>query len=85
MTREAPGRSWQAPDGLHVDTCGLGPPDPMVAIIWHIEQPDQQGPITAYFDRDPIHMLAELAERGWSYDYLMRNPDDVRLVLRRLT
>ena len=85
MTRDAPGRSWQARDGLHIDTRGLDPPDPMVAILIHVEQPDQQGPITAYFDRDPIPLFEELAERGWSCDYLLRNPGDVQLILRRLS
>lgn len=82
MTRGAPGICWQAHDGLHIDTRGLQPPDPMVAILWHIEQADQRGPITAYFDRDPIHLFIELAERGWSSEYLVREPDDVRLKLK---
>lgn len=82
MTRGAPGKSWQSDDGLHIDTRGLLPPDPMVAILWHIQQPDQRGPITAYFDRDPIHLFAELAERGWSHEYLARQPGEVRLTLR---
>ena len=85
MIGDAPGKSWQAHDGLHVDTRGLAPPDPMVAILWHIGQPDQRGPIIAHFDRDPLHLFAELAERGWSYDYLLRDPDNVQLVLRLQT
>lgn len=54
----------------------------MVAILWHIEQPNQRGPITAYFDRDPVHLFAELAERGWTHSYLQRDTDAVRLSLR---
>ncbi len=80
--RGAPGKSWQASDGLHIDTRGLAPPDPMVAVLWHIEQPNQRGPITAYFDRDPVHLFAELAERGWTHSYLQRDTDTVRLTLR---
>lgn len=83
MIAEVPGTSWQAPDGLHIDTRGLAPPDPMVAILWHIEQPDQRGPIIAHFERDPLPLFEELAERGWSCDYLQRDPGEVRLVLRR--
>ncbi len=83
MIGEVPGSFWQQADGLHIDTRGLQPPDPMISILWHIEQPDQHGPITAYFDRDPVFLLPELAERGWRYEYADRQPSEVRLILRR--
>lgn len=83
MISEAPGICWRADDGLHIDTRGLNPPDPMIAILWRIEQPDQNGPIIAHFDRNPVHLFAELAERGWSYDYLQSDLDEVRLSLRK--
>lgn len=83
MTNEVPGTVWSAPDGLHVDTRGLMPPDPMVAVIWHLEQPGQFGPVTVYLDRDPIHLLPELNERGWRYEYALRTEDEVQLVLRK--
>jgi uncharacterized protein DUF2249 len=85
MIQIAPGKSWQARDGLHIDTRGLEPPDPMIAILWHIEQSDQQGPVTVYLDRDPLPLFIELADRGWSGHYLVRDPGDVRLELRKLT
>lgn len=85
MSQDAPGTSWQASDGLHIDTRGLCPPDPLVAVLWHIEQPGQRGPVTAYFDRNPIHLFIELAERGWTYEYLAQDPDDVRLLLKART
>ncbi|WP_372885293.1 DUF2249 domain-containing protein [Shimia sp.] len=80
---EVPGSSWQAPDGLHVDTRGLHPPDPLVAILWHLEQVGQSGPVTAHLDRNPVHLFPELAERGWSYDYAKRTATEVQLVLRK--
>ncbi|KUJ85447.1 hypothetical protein AVO45_00130 [Ruegeria marisrubri] len=85
MSSEVPGSSWQDADGLHVDTRGLHPPDPMVAILWHIGRPGQFGPITAYFDRNPIFLLPELEELGWRYEYAMCEPDGVRLILRAAT
>lgn len=80
---QVPGRAWLAPDGLHVDTRGLQPPDPMVAILWHLEQAGQRGPVTAHLDRNPVHLFPELAERGWSYDYGPRSDTEVQLILRK--
>lgn len=82
MTGPVPATSWTAADGLHVDTRGLAPPDPMVSILWHIEQPGQRGPITVYLDRNPIHLFPELAERGWLYEYAVNEEGNVRLILR---
>lgn len=82
MNEPVPGRYWQAADGLHVDTRGLNPPDPMVAILWHLEQPAQRGPVTVYLDRYPVHLFAELEERGWRYDVAHQAPGETRLVLR---
>lgn len=83
MSNEVPGKHWLVGDRLHIDTRGLSPPDPMVAVVWHISQPGQEGPVTAYFDRDPVHLFPELVERGWRYEYALRDPDRVRLILRR--
>ncbi len=82
MTDNVPGTHWQDADGLHIDTRGLQPPDPFVAVIWHIEQPGQQGPVTVYLDRNPIYLFPELAERGWSYEYALNTADEVHLILR---
>ena len=43
MSSDVPGKHWLADGRLHIDTRGLGPPDPMVAIVWHISQPGQDG------------------------------------------
>lgn len=85
MSEEVPGTYWQASDGLHVDTRGLPPPDPMIAVLWHISQPGQSGPIIAYFDRNPVSLYPELAERGWRHDPGAPGDDGFRLILRPQT
>ncbi|MCP5036190.1 MAG: DUF2249 domain-containing protein [Rhodobacteraceae bacterium] len=82
MINTPPGKSWRDGEGLHVDTRGLSPPDPMVAILWHLEQPGEQGPVIAYLERNPIYLLPELAERGWKWDITDNTPGAVRLILR---
>lgn len=82
MTDEPPGRHWRGPDGVHVDTRGLSPPDPLVSILWHVERPGERGPVTVYLDRNPVHLYPELAERGWTVERLPDEPGTVRLVLR---
>ena len=77
-----PGKAWQADDGWHVDTRGLEPPDPMVAILWHVE--NTPGPIIAHMDRNPIHLYPELAERGWVGELASEAPGDTRLILRAM-
>ena len=81
MTLDLPGVFWHEPDGLHVDVRGLGPPDPMVAILGHIETTDQNGPITVHHDRQPIYLFPELTERGWSYRQIPGDPGEIRLLL----
>ncbi len=82
---DVPGSHWQAADGLHIDTRGLLPPDPMVAILWHLERPGQFGPVTAHIDRNPVHLFPELHERGWNYEYALETETEVQLVLRKAT
>ena len=82
MSNEAPGASWQDEDGLHVDTRGLAPPDPLVAVLWHISQPGQDGPVIVHFDRNPVHLFAELDRLGWTHEYLHRDVGEVQLILR---
>lgn len=77
---ELPGKAWRAEDGWHVDTRGLGPPDPMVAILWHVE--NTPGPIIAHMDRDPVFLYPELAERGWEAERTGDSPNVTLLLLR---
>ncbi len=82
MTDQVPGRSWLEADGLHLDVRGLNPPDPAVAVLWHIDRPDQDGPVTVLLDRHPIYLFPELAERGWEAEKISGEPGNVCLVLR---
>lgn len=81
MTASLPGQSWTEPDGLHIDVRGLPPPEPMVAILGHLEEPGQTGPVTVHHDREPIYLYPELAERGWDYEIIPGDKGEVRLVL----
>ena len=81
--RDLPGKHWQEGDGLHIDVRGLPPPEPMLAILGQLEQPDQTGPVTVHHDREPIYLYPELAERGWQYRIVPGEPGEVRLILSR--
>lgn len=83
MNEGVPGIFWTEHDGLHIDVRGLEPPDPMVAILGHLEQPGQDGPVTVHHDRHPIYLFPELAERGWTYASIPGEPGEVRLILTR--
>lgn len=81
-----PGTFWQERDGLHVDVRGLEPPEPMVAILGHLERPGQAGPVTVHHDRNPIYLFPELAERGWTCQKIpsvLCDPGEIRLILKR--
>lgn len=82
MSDNIPGKFWRSKDGLHIDTRGLQPPDPMVAILSQIEQPDQCGPIIVYLDRNPIYLFPELSERGWVWEIAESDLGAVRIILR---
>ena len=77
-----PGKFWRDKAGLHVDTRGLAPPEPAVAIIWHMEQANEQGPIHAYLERRPVYLFPELSERGWIWEIVKDQGNDVQLILR---
>jgi hypothetical protein len=81
MTDDLPGKHWTEDDGLHIDVRGLAPPEPMVAILGQLEQPDQTGPVTVHHDREPIYLYPELAERGWHHQVIRSEPGEVRLSL----
>lgn len=81
MNTDLPGTHWLEADGLHIDVRGLGPPDPMVAILGQLEKPGQAGPVTVHHDRLPIYLFPELAERGWISRQIPGEPGEVRLIL----
>ncbi len=79
MSRAAPGRYWHDGCGRHLDTRGLPPPEPMVAVLWHLEC--DPSPLTVYLDREPIYLFPELTQRGWRWE-VTRRGGSVRLLLR---
>lgn len=85
MSGKLPGTFWQAADGLHIDVRGLDPPEPMVAILGHLAQGNQTGPVTVHHDREPIYLYPELVERGWEYRLVSGAPGEVRLILTKVS
>ncbi len=77
------GKQWRYKDGLHIDVSDLAPPEPMVAILQLIEQPDIEGPVIVHHNREPIHLYPELIERGWSFEIISRTPKQITLRLTR--
>lgn len=82
MTSDPPGKSWYEAGVLHIDVRGLSPPDPMVAILHHLEKIDQNGPVIVHHFCVPVYLYPELAERAWSYEITPGDEDEVRLILR---
>lgn len=84
MINKPPGKFWCDERGLHVDTRGLHAPDPMVAILWQLENSDTPGPIIAYLEREPIYLFPELAERGCTWEVATEQPGEVQLIIRHV-
>jgi hypothetical protein len=61
-------RTWRTPEGVHLDLRGLEPPEPMVAVLRAIDSGDAESVIIGHFDREPIFLYPELADRGWTYE-----------------
>jgi uncharacterized protein (DUF2249 family) len=76
-----PGRSWREEDGLHVDVRGLNPPAPMLAVISLLESGSAGGHMIVHFEREPLYLYPELAERGWTWRRLTGKENEVRLEL----
>ena len=74
---------WCAADGIHIDVRGLPPPEPMVAILTLLENPDTEDRVIVHHDREPVYLYPELVERGWKYEIVAGGPDEVRLLLTR--
>lgn len=66
--------------GAALDLRGLFPPAPMVAILRAIETGSEE--VTAWLDREPVHLYPELAARGWRWE-LSRQAETFVLRLRR--
>jgi len=67
----------------HLDVRGLPPPQPLVAILRHVDLQGQDGrPLIVHHDRDPALLHPELAERGWWAELIEGDPGEVRLRLQ---
>lgn len=67
----------------HIDVRGLPPPEPLVAILRHVDAQGHDGhALIVHHDRDPALLYAELAQRGWVADRIDGEPGEVRLCLR---
>jgi hypothetical protein len=82
---QAGSRIWQSEDGVHIDVCGLEPPEPMVQILQLIDG-EVAGAVIAHLDREPVFLYPELDDRGWDHEIISsgcEHADEVRLRLVR--
>lgn len=66
-----------------LDLRRLEPPRPAVAILTFLEGPDVGDSVIVRLARDPVFLYPELAARGWAWEPLHVEPQDVRLRLVR--
>lgn len=76
-------RVWREAGDAHIDVRGLNPPQPMLAILRLIEQPDCSATVIVHHEREPLFLYPELAERGWRHEIVEGAPGEVRLRLTR--
>lgn len=74
---------------MHVDVCGLAPPQPVVTILGLIDSGKAGATLTVHLDCEPITLYPELEERGWDHEMLSScahgaHDDEVKLRLVRL-
>jgi hypothetical protein len=74
---------WLEADGAHIDVRGLTPPNPMVAILRLVSQPDCGAVVIVHHEREPVFLFPELLQRGWSYEAVPAPSPEVRYRLRR--
>ena len=76
-------KRWREGDAEHIDVRGLSPPQPLLAILRHVEINGHDGrALIVHHDRDPALLYAELAERGWWAERIDGDVDEVRLRLQ---
>jgi uncharacterized protein (DUF2249 family) len=76
-------RIWREAGMPHIDVRGLNPPEPMLAILRLLEQPDCGATVIVHHEREPLFLYPELAERGWRHEITAGEPGEVRLRLTR--
>lgn len=80
-----PPQPWQDEQGQwQLDLRGLPPPQPFVSIVRLLGQLGAEAStVHALFDRDPLPLYAELAERGWVAERNAADGGGVCLTLTR--
>jgi uncharacterized protein (DUF2249 family) len=76
-------RIWREGGVAHIDVRGLNPPEPMLAILRLLQQPDCSTSVIVHHEREPMFLYPELAERGWRHEIVEGEPGEVRLRLTR--
>ncbi len=76
-------RVWREAGTAHIDVRGLNPPEPMLAILRLLEQPDCSASVIVHHEREPVFLYPELAERAWRHEIVEGEPGEVRLRLTR--
>lgn len=76
-------RAWRDAGTAHIDVRGLNPPEPMLAILRLLEEPDCGATVIVHHEREPVFLYPELAERGWRHEIVAGDPGEVRLCLTR--
>jgi hypothetical protein len=82
-------RSWNAPDGPHLDVRGLDCPEPLLEVLRTIDG-GAVATLIVHLDQEPVLLYPELDDRGWVHEFLPPDcgeadcTDEVRLRLTRL-
>lgn len=82
-------RTWNTPDGPHLDVRGLECPDPLVEVLRTIDS-GEVATLVVHLDQEPLLLYPELDDRGWSHEIVASEcgdaacSDEVRLRLTRL-
>jgi len=63
-------RVWRDPEAVHIDVCGLEPPEPMVEILRLLDSGEADAVVVAHLDREPIFLYPELESRGWAHEII---------------
>jgi hypothetical protein len=69
-------RVWREADAVHVDVCGLEPPEPMVEILRLLDAGEVDAVLIAHLDREPIFLYPELDDRGWAHEIILAECGD---------
>lgn len=83
MTGKPDARQWRETGEAHIDVRGLGPPQPLLAILRLLGSVEDDTRVIAHLDRDPVMLYPELAQIGWQAERVAGDTGEVTLLLRR--